>query len=316
MNNNANETVLEVSNLTKIYGYEFGFRGKKIGRRVVGARDVSFSVKKGEIFGFLGPNGAGKTTTIRSILDYLRIQSGTITIFGLDHHQDALAIRTRIGYIPDELALYENFTGEELIEYFNNFRQADPDFLKELSSIFRVDLTQKIKTLSTGNRQQVGLILALAPKPDFLILDEPTSGLDPLMAANVHKILKKMKEEGVTIFLSSHDLAEVQAVCDRIGIIKEGRMILVEKIENLITKFLQNVKISFYPSTLPSEEDFKELDSVISVEKTDETTFTLKIKEDVNELLKWLMNYKIERLSIEDATLEEIFLQYYEQEAF
>ena len=314
MNNSFNETVLQVSNLTKIYGYEFRLGGKKIGRRVVGARDVNFSVNKGEIFGFLGPNGAGKTTTIRSILAYLRIQSGTIIIFGLDHHRDALAIRERIGYVPDDLALYETFTGEELIEYFNNFRPVDRDFLKELRSIFRVDLTLKIKLLSSGNRQQVGLILALAPKPDFLILDEPTSGLDPLMAANFHKILKKLKGEGITIFLSSHNLAEVQAVCDRVGIIKEGRMILVEKIENLITKFLQNLKIKFSPSTLPREEDFKGLDSVISVEKTDETTFSLKIKEDVNELLKWLVNYKIERLAIEDATLEEIFLQYYERE--
>lgn len=309
---NNGETILQISNLTKIYGYEFRFGGKQIGRRVVGAQDVSFSVKKGEIFGFLGPNGAGKTTTMRCILDYLRIQSGTITVFGLDHHQDALTIRERIGYLPGELALYENFTGDELIEYYNNFRPVNQNFLKELKSIFRVDLSLKIKSLSTGNLQQVGLILALASKPDFFILDEPTTSLDPLMATNVHRILKKLKGEGKTIFLSSHDLAEVQAVCDRIGIIKEGRMILVEEIKNLVAKFLQNVKIKFSPYTSPSEENFKELDSVISIEKIDETTFRLKIKEDVNELLQWLKKYEIERLTIEDATLEEIFLQYYE----
>ena len=309
---NNGETILQVSNLTKIYGYEFRLGGKQIGRRVVGAQDVSFSVKKGEIFGFLGPNGAGKTTTMRCILDYLRIQRGTITVFGLDHHQDALTIRERIGYLPGELALYENFTGDELIEYYNNFRPVNQNFLKELKSIFRVDLSLKIKSLSTGNLQQVGLILALASKPDFFILDDPTTSLDPLMAANVHRILKKLKGEGKTIFLSSHDLAEVQAVCDRIGIIKEGRMILVEEIKNLVAKFLQNVKIKFSPYTSPSEENFKELDSVISIEKIDETTFRLKIKEDVNELLQWLKTYEIERLTIEDATLEEIFLQYYE----
>jgi len=306
------EAVLQVSDLTKIYGREFSLGGWKTGRRVVGAQDVTFSVKKGEIFGFLGPNGAGKTTTMRAILDYLIIQNGTITVFGLDHHRDALAIRERIGYVPGDLALYENFTGNELIEYFNHFRPVDRVFLEEIKSVFRVDLTLKVKSLSTGNRQQVGLILALAPKPDFLILDEPTVGLDPLMAANVHRILKELKAEGKTIFLCSHDLAEVQSVCDRIGIIKEGRMILVETVENLINKFLQNVRITFSSSNVPDEEDFRELDSVISVERNNERTFTLKIKEDVNELLRWLTGYEIERLALEDATLEEIFLQYYE----
>jgi len=305
------EAVLQVSNLTKIYGREFGLGGWKTGRRVVGAQDVTFSVKKGEIFGFLGPNGAGKTTTMRAILDYLIIQNGTITVFGLDHHRDALAIRERIGYVPGDLALYENFTGNELIEYFNHFRPVDRVFLEEIKSVFRVDLTLKVKSLSTGNRQQVGLILALAPKPDFLILDEPTAGLDPLMAANVHRILKELKAEGKTIFLSSHDLAEVQSVCDRIGIIKEGRMILVEEVENLVSKFLQNVRVSF-TSEVPDLKSLEAIDSVISAEAEDEDTLLLKVKEDINELLKVLTGYEIDRLSIEDATLEEIFLQYYE----
>jgi ABC-2 type transport system ATP-binding protein len=305
------EVVLQVSNLTKIYGREFSLGGWKTGRRVVGAQDVTFSVKKGEIFGFLGPNGAGKTTTMRAILDYLIIQNGTITVFGLDHHRDALAIRERIGYLPGDLALYENFTGNELIEYFNHFRPVDRVFLEELKSVFRVDLTLKVKSLSTGNRQQVGLILALAPKPDFLILDEPTAGLDPLMAANVHRILKELKAEGKTIFMCSHDLAEVQSVCDRIGIIKEGRMILVEEVENLVSKFLQNVRVSF-TLEVPDLKSLEAIDSVISVEAEDEDTLLLKVKEDVNELLKVLTRYEIDRLSIEDATLEEIFLQYYQ----
>ena len=305
--------VLHVEGLTKIYGRELKIGNKwAFGRKVTGTEEVTFNVRKGEIFGFLGPNGSGKTTTIRSILDYLRIQSGIITIFDLDHHRDALAIRERIGYVPEDLALYENFTGDELLEYFHKFRPVDREFLNKLKSIFRVDLTLKIKVLSSGNRQQVGLIAALASKPDLLILDEPTSGLDPLMTAYSHKLLKQLKKEGITTFLSSHDLAEVQTVCDRIGIIKEGKMILVEKVEDLRSKFLQHVKIKFASSTIPTEEEFKELDSVISVEKTNETTFTLKIKGDVNELLKLLTKYQIERLTMEEATLEEIFLQYYE----
>ncbi len=307
----SSETVLEVSNLTKIYGRELGLGGRRVGRRVVGARDVSFSVRRGEIFGFLGPNGAGKTTVMRSILDYLHIQEGTITVFGMDHHRDALKIRKRIGYVPGDLSLYENFTGNELIDYYGGFRPVDPEYIEELRSVFRADLTLNVKALSSGNRQQVGLILALASKPDFLILDEPTSGLDPLMAASAHRLLKELKAEGKTIFLSSHDLAEVQAVCDRIGIIKEGEMILVEEVENLVSKFLQNVRVSF-TSEVPDLETLEAIDSVISAEAEDEDTLLLKVKEDINELLKVLTRYEIDRLSIEDATLEEIFLQYYQ----
>ena len=305
------ENVLEVSHLTKIYGREMTLAGRRFGRRVVGARDVSFSVRRGEIFGFLGPNGAGKTTTMRAILDYLHIQEGSITVFGMDHHDDALEIRERIGYIPGDLALYENFTGEELIEYFNGFRPVDRDYLRELRSVFRADLSLRVKSLSTGNRQQVGLILALASKPDFMILDEPTSGLDPLMAASAHRLFRELRAEGKTIFLSSHDLAEVQAVCDRIGIIKEGEMILVEEVENLVSKFLQNVRVSF-TSEVPDLETLEAIDSVISVEAEDEDTLLLKVKEDINELLRVLTRYQIDRLSIEDASLEEIFLQYYQ----
>ena len=305
------EIILEVSHLTKIYGRETTIAGRKFGRRVVGARDVSFSVRRGEIFGFLGPNGAGKTTTMRSILDYLHIQEGEITVFGMDHHRDALEIRERIGYIPGDLALYDNYTGEELIEYYDGFRPVDREFLKELRSVFRADLSFKVKSLSTGNRQQVGLMLALASKPDFMILDEPTSGLDPLMTASAHRLFKELKAEGKTIFLSSHDLAEVQAVCDRIGIIKEGEMILVEEVENLVSKFLQNVRVSF-ASDVPDLGDLEAIDSVISAEAEDEDTLLLKVSEDINELLRFLTQYELDRLSIEDATLEEIFLQYYQ----
>lgn len=307
----STETVLQVSNLTKVYGREIGIGGKKIGLPVVGAHEVSFSVKKGEIFGFLGPNGAGKTTTIRAILDYLKIQNGIVTIFGLDHHHERLEIRKRIGYVPGDMALFENFTGEELLQYFGKFCPINEEFLTELRQNFRVKLKKKIKSLSTGNRQQAGLIAALAAKPDFLILDEPTSGLDPLMTANFHKIIKKLRNEGYTIFLSSHDLAEVQAVCDRVGIIKEGKMILVESVEALKTKFMQKVQVKFCGSLIASEEEITKLDTVISVERTNKNTFVLKIKEDVNELLKWLSNYDIKRFTCEDASLEEIFLQYY-----
>ncbi|MHA2239911.1 MAG: ABC transporter ATP-binding protein [Candidatus Hodarchaeales archaeon] len=312
MSNDVSKPILQVSHVTKVYGREYEFLGKKIGRRVVGAEDVSFTVKSGEIFGFLGPNGAGKTTTMRCILDYLNMQEGSITIFGLDHHIDALKIREDIGYIPGDLALFKNFTGNELIDYFGKFRPIDQDFLKELRSLFRVDLSLKIKALSSGNRQQAGIIVALASKPDFLLLDEPTSGLDPLMTANFHRVIKKLRTEGKTIFLSSHDLAEVQAVCDRVGIIREGKIILIEEVENLREKFVQHVSIKFDPSNLPTLTDFPSDETIISVEQIKKTVFNLTISKDINPLLQWLNNYQINRLTIEDASLEEIFLQYYE----
>ncbi|MHA1207420.1 MAG: ABC transporter ATP-binding protein [Candidatus Hodarchaeales archaeon] len=308
---NINEQILQVSDVTKIYGREFEFGGKKIGRRVVGAEEVSFSVNKGEIFGFLGPNGAGKTTIIRSILDYLKLQAGTITVFGLDHHIDKLTIRNSIGYIPGDLSLFKNYTGNELIKFFNNFRPVDPEFLKELHSLFRADLTLKIKSLSSGNRQQVGIILALASKPQFLILDEPTSGLDPLMAANFHNILRKLKVDGHTIFLSSHDLAEVQTVCDRVGIIRNGRIILIEEVEALREKFVQHITVKFDPSNIPTLADFPSSDSIINVKQIKKTIFSLKVSKDINPLLQWLSRYNVQRLTIEDASLEEIFIEYY-----
>jgi len=309
--NTTNQNVLQVSNLTKIYGFEYKFAGKTLGQHVVGASNVSFDVKKGEIFGFLGPNGAGKSTTMRSILDYLKIQSGTISVLGLDHHQNALSIRKRIGYLPGELGLYDNFSGEELLKYTDSLRPVNKEFLQVLKSLFRVNLKQKIKSLSTGNRHQVGLILALASKPEFLILDEPTSGLDPLMASNFHKILRNLKKEGTTTFLCSHDLAEVQEVCDRVAIIKDGKIILVESVNDLRNKSIQNVQINFSNSVALKENELKKLESVISIEKSNDDTINLKIKGDPNELLNWLSKHKIQRLSIEDASLEDIFLQYY-----
>jgi ABC-2 type transport system ATP-binding protein len=214
--------------------------------------------------------------------------------------------------VPGDMFLFGNFTGEEIIEYFSNFRPIDPALMKELRSVFRVKLNKKIKSLSKGNRQQVGLIAALASRPEFLILDEPTSGLDPLMAANFHKIIRQLASEGITIFLSSHDLAEVQAVCDRVGIIKEGKMVLVETVDDLKTKFLQKITVKFEDKSEPTEEDFKSLKTVISVEKNNNGAFKLSIGEGVNELFEWLTQYEIKHFTCEDATLEEIFLKFYD----
>jgi ABC-2 type transport system ATP-binding protein len=313
----ARTPILRVEGLTKYYGHEYRFGSRKIGGNVVKAvQDVSFSVHKGEIFGFLGPNGAGKSTTMRCIMNYLKIQSGSIEVLGLDYKKDALEIRKHIGYLPGDVALYGNFTGMELIEYFGNFRSIDKEMLKTLRAIFKVNLKRKIGSLSSGNRQQVAVIAALVSNPDLLILDEPTGGLDPLMAANLHKLLIELRNQGKTIFLSSHDLAEVQKVCDRVGIIREGRMIVIETVEKLLEKSLQALTIEFEPSSkIPSEDDFCGLSNVIRVQKNHQNSkFRLKIKEDVNDLLKFLTGYQVKRMTLTDASLEEIFLHYYSDE--
>jgi len=305
--------VLVVSNLTKVYGKEISLSKWKIGRKIEAVKEASFKVKKGEIFGFLGPNGAGKTTAIRSILGYLTIQSGSITINNHDYRKDALKIRENIGYIPGDVSLYNNFTGNELIEYFGKFRPVDPKFLKKLKKIFRVDLTLKIRNLSTGNRQQVAIIASIASNPDFLILDEPSSGLDPLITSKFHKLLLKMREEGKTIFLSSHDLAEVQAICDRVAIIRHGRIIVVESVKDLRNKSMQIMKVEFADGYDTLIDDIQAIPNLVSVKKKD-GYFEIRIKEDINELLKFVVSRGVKRLTLEDSSLEDIFLEYYKDE--
>jgi ABC-2 type transport system ATP-binding protein len=313
MSTGENATVLQVSNLTKVYGWEVKLGSRKIGRRVEAVIDASFSVKKGEIFGFLGPNGAGKTTTIRSILGYLSIKSGTIKINGLDYLKDALEIRESLGFIRSEIDLYGNFTGEEIITYVGKFRPIDQKFLKKLKKIFKVDLTLEFKNLSTGNRQQVIIIAALASNPDFIILDEPSSGLDPLMASRFHRLLLQMRDEGKTIFLSSHNLAEVQEICDRVGIIRKGRIIVIETVKELQRKSMQQLTVEFFDGEAPDVADFQALPNVFSAEKKVDTYY-IKVSEDVNDLMKFITSRKIKRMTLEDSSLEDIFLTYYKDE--
>jgi ABC-2 type transport system ATP-binding protein len=313
MSTSENATVLQVSNLTKVYGREIRLGSRNIGRRIVAVDNASFSVKKGEIFGFLGPNGAGKTTAIRAILGYLTIKSGIIKINGLDYREDGLEIRQNIGYIPGDVTLYSNFTGKELINYVNEFRPTDETFLKRLRKVFKVDLSLKIRSMSSGNRQQCAIIVALASNPDFLILDEPSSGLDPLMAARFHDLLRELRDQGKTIFLSSHDLAEVQAICNRVGIIRNGKIIVVEAVKELRRKSMQYLKVEFKKGETPNIDAIKAIPNVISVEKMD-GTYQIRVKEDVNDLLKLVTSQRIKRMTLEDSSLEEIFLEYYKDE--
>ena len=214
--------VIETERLTKFYGPHRGIV------------DVDLSVDEGEVYGFLGPNGAGKTTTIRLLLDLLRPTSGRALVFGIETTSDPVAIHRRIGYLPGEFALFDRLTGAQVIEYFGNLRDGvDPAYQAELVARFDLDPSRRFREYSKGNKQKVGLVIALQHRPDLLVLDEPTSGLDPLVQQTFFELLRETVSEGRTAFLSSHILGEVEKTCDRVAIIRDGRIVTVDRVQAL-----------------------------------------------------------------------------------
>ncbi len=211
-----------------------------------GVDDVTLEVVAGEVFGFLGPNGAGKTTTIRLLLDLIRPDAGQIRLFGLDSRRDSVAVRRRLGYLSGDLALYERLTPRELLTHFAHLR-GGPAWreIAELADRFDLELDRPIRALSKGNRQKVGLVQAIMGEPELLVLDEPTSGLDPIVQHQVHMLMREVAAEGRTVFLSSHVLAEVGQVADRVGLIREGRVVAVERIAELRRRSVHLVDASF-----------------------------------------------------------------------
>src|SRR6188508_1566285 len=216
------DPVIQTEKLTKSYGSHRGII------------DIDLTVTEGEAFGFLGPNGAGKTTTIRTLLDNIRPTSGRALVFGIETTVDPVAIHRRLGYLPGEFALYDKLTGGQTIEYFANLRGGvDPLYQQDLIARLDLDPTRKFKEYSKGNKQKIGLVAALQHRPDLLILDEPTSGLDPLVQQTFYEVIREAKAEGRTIFLSSHILGEVEKTCDRVAIIRDGRLVRVDRVESL-----------------------------------------------------------------------------------
>ena len=206
--------IIETEKLTKSYGSHRGIV------------DLDLEVDEGEVFGFLGPNGAGKTTTIRTLLDHIRPTSGRARVFGIDTTADPVAIHRRIGYLPGEFALYDKLTGGQTLEYFANLRGGvDRRYQRDLIARLDVDPTRKFQEYSKGNKQKIGLVIALQHRPDLLMLDEPTSGLDPLVQQTFYAVIREAKAEGRTVFLSSHILSEVEKTCDRVAIIRDGRLV-------------------------------------------------------------------------------------------
>ena len=275
-----------------------------------GIEDIDLVVESGEVFGFLGPNGAGKTTAIRLMLDLIRPNDGRISIFGRDAHRESVAVRKRLGYLPGELALYERLTARRLLAHFAQLRDdIDESEIEAKSSLLELDLDRVIRTMSKGNRQKVGLAAALMGDPDLLLLDEPTSGLDPIIQAKVHAEIRRAATEGRTVLLSSHVLSEVGQVADRVGLIRQGRLITVERVAEMRGSSAHLVEVAFDGPV--DVEAFRSLPGVQKVEVTDHSLH-LEVTGSLDPLVAELGHHALADLEIREPTLEELFLTFYE----
>lgn len=293
------KNVIEINKLTKYYG------------RSRGIIDVTFNVKEGEVFGFIGPNGAGKSTTIRTLLGFLHPTSGSAKIFDMDCTNESHKIKMNLGYIPSEVNYYDDMKIKDILQYSAKFYKKDySNRISYLSDVFEVPLNKRIEELSFGNKKKVAIIQALLHEPKLLILDEPTVGLDPLMQNRFFEVLREENKKGVTIFFSSHILSEVQKLCNRVAIIKEGKILKVEEIEKLMSDNFKRIKLEF--SKIEMVDNIK-IPGMVSISKNERFVEFLYIGK-INDLIKQLVQYDIENLSIEDPSLEEIFIHYYEKE--
>jgi ABC-2 type transport system ATP-binding protein len=273
---------------------------------------VDLEVQRGEVFGFLGPNGAGKTTTIRCLLDLIRPNGGSVRVLGIDPQADPVAVRARVGYLPGELHLDENRTVEGSLRYFNDIRGgvADWGFVRQLAERLDLDLKQTIKNLSKGNKQKVGVMQALMHRPELLIMDELTSGLDPLMQQEVHRLVSEARGEGTTVFFSSHIMSEVEAVAERVGIIRRGEVVEVAETDLLINRTLRRVRVRFKESVDGSR--LAEVPGVTVLSQDDGRGMMLQVAGEMDDLIKALAAFPVSDFETHRPSLEEIFLAYYE----
>lgn len=288
--------VIEVRNLTKYYGKHKGIE------------NVTFDVQQGEIFGFIGPNGAGKSTTIRTLLSLIYPTSGTATIFGLDCIKDAPEIAKRVGYLPSEVFYYDGMKVIDLLKYAASFYKKDcTKRMYELADIMHLDLHRKIEDLSFGNKKKVGIVQGLLHSPDLIILDEPTSGLDPLMQQTFFNLLKEENQRGATIFMSSHILSEVQRLCHRVAIIKDGTIVQLDTVSALLASSYKRVKLE---TAEPIPPDTFALPGVSDLQVEDRVHSFL-YKGDINLITARLAGLKLINLWVSEPDLEEIFIHYY-----
>ena len=288
------ETIIELKHLKKYYGTSRGIE------------DVSLKINKGDIYGFIGPNGAGKSTTIRTIMGLINKTSGNIYINGKELNSEDIEIKRSIGYLPSEVNLYDDMSIKELFNYHESFYNDNLNKRrKELVKLLKIDENKKIEDLSLGNLKKVGIVLALMHEPEILILDEPTSGLDPIMQNTFHDILLKEKEKGTTILYSSHVLNEVSNICDKVGFIKDGKIIK----EDLMTNIKKNNYT--YLKIVSNEIEKIKKDLKLDIVKEEDNSITFINNLEPNKLLERLSKYKIDHLLIEEVPLEDLFINYY-----
>ena len=271
--------------------------------------NITLNVNEGEVFGYLGPNGAGKTTTIRILVDLIRATSGRASIFGLDTRDGIEEVRSKIGYLPSDIALYENLTGMELLKYLSNLRKiVEWDYVSNLADRLECDLSLRISTLSRGNKQKIGLIQSLMHHPELVIMDEPSSGLDPLMQQEFYRLVEEIKSEGRTILISSHIIPEIERLCDRVGIIRDGILLTVEEIDSLKQKSVHQIEFHF---TQPAAEDALNKIPGISEVTVDGNSVKCTIIGSPDKLIKAAAKFEITKLISHEPNLEEVFLSYY-----
>lgn len=293
---------IKIKNLTKRYP----------GSSVAAVDQLSLSIKTGQVYGFLGSNGAGKSTTIRMLLNFLRPTSGSVSILGLDSVTDALEIHRSIGYLAGDVALPKNVTGRQLLRYLGQLHgQVDEAYLQDLVKRFSVTLDQKIGTLSKGNRQKIGLLQAFMHKPQILILDEPSSGLDPLMQEQFYELVREAKERGAAVFLSSHNFAEAERVCDRVAIIRSGKLVADESVAHMRKEHPPTWHVA-----LKDKADAKDLTAseALIVTPISATTFAVRPARSISEALTALGKFDIQSINQSDNDLEDEFMAFYNKE--
>lgn len=291
--------IIEINHLKKYYGKHRGIE------------DVTFSVEEGEIFGFIGPNGAGKSTTIRVLLSLIYPTAGSATVFGKDCIREGAEIRRRIGYLPSEVFYYENMKVIDVLKYsasfYKNVRQTR---IRELAEVMELDLSKRVSDLSYGNKKKVGIVQGLLHEPKLIILDEPTSGLDPLMQQRFFDLIAAENQKGATVLFSSHILPEVQKLCSRVAIIRDGLIVKVEDMKTLRNEKFKRFAVEF-AETMPA--DFLQIAGVVQLEQDGPTTRFL-YGGDINQVLTRLYGHTVTNLLVEEPSLEEIFLHYYRRE--
>lgn len=292
------EQAIVLNQLTKHYGTHRGIN------------DLSFSVNEGEFFGFIGPNGAGKSTTIRTLMGLIRPTGGSASIFDLDCHSKASVIARDVGYLPSENSYYENMKVRELLQYTADLYGMDcKTKMKELADRLNLDLSRKIADLSLGNKKKVGIVSAIMTSPKLIIMDEPTSGLDPLIQQAFYDILKEENSRGATVFFSSHVLSEVQKLCDRVAILKEGQLIGIQSIKELRESGYKKVSLSA-KEAIP--RDFFDLSGIANYAETaDKTSVSFMYNGNITAIIDKLHLLHLDDVLLEEPSLEEIFMHYY-----